>query len=89
MGKQDPFVQFKYGGTAKKPLIRKTKAHQNAGKNADFRNKNNVFLLTDYTKETHDLVLEAMEEDTLANDVLGTTYPLRYSELTRSYGPQR
>lgn len=89
LGKQDPLIAFKYGGTSKKPLTRKTKAHSNAGKNADFRNKNNVFLLTDYTLETHDLVLEALEEDTLANDLLGTAHPLRYSELSRSYGPQR
>ena len=84
-GTLPPMVQ-PFDPTASKPLNRKTKAHKNAGVNADFRNKNNIFILADLDKEAaakRDLVLEAMEEDTFSNDKLGTTQPLRYSDLTR------
>ena len=63
-GKQDPFLQFNYGGR-----IYKTKVHDNAGKHAIF---NETIVLEDVSKYLQkDLLIEAYDEDTIKNKLLG------------------
>ena len=67
-GKQDPFLQFNYGGR-----IYKTKVHDNAGKHAIF---NETIVLEDVLKYPKDILIEAYDnedekEDTIPNKLLG------------------
>ena len=74
--KQDPFLQFNYGGR-----VYKTQVHDDAGKHAIF---NETFVLEDvseYLKKN--LVIEAYDEDTLTNKFIGEAKGIKIDTLIK------
>lgn len=80
-GKQDPFIRFKYDDE-----WCQTKVADNAGKHATFNEEFELPNVMQEIRQEELLILEALDEDTVSNDLLGQTNPLSYSALTQEEG---
>ena len=75
-GKQDPFIQFKFGG---KEL--RTDVKDGAGKSAQWDETFQLPDIMDQVKANGALVFEAYDKDLASSDLLGFTGPLEFLEL--------
>lgn len=84
MGKQDPFLAFDYDNRQFKTAVR-----DDAGTSAKF---NDVFLLENVEEQARsgkDLVMQAYDYDTAANDLLGAANGVSLASMCADPTPQR